>query len=173
MHCHHNILSHTDLVDFESLSDKSLLYGDSWCDDNQNNSTLSASIYYIKKTKLKTKREKRNIFHPEGLKLLTCFPLGFSHLNEHHFWHNFQECLNPLCMCSLETENTSQYLLHCHYHTLFYTDLVDFESLSDCKKVEILLYGDSRCNDNQSNSILSASINYIKKTKCFDCSLFD
>ena len=52
------------------------------------------------------------------------------------------------------------------------TFVADFESLPGSKKVEILLYGDSWCNDNQNNFILSASINYIKKTKPFDCSLF-
>ena len=122
-----------------------------------------------------------NILDPEGLKLLTRLRLGFSHLNEHYFRHNFQECLNPFCTCSLETENTSHYLLHCHHNTPFCTYLtnnvktfvVDFESLSDSKRVEILLYGDSRCDDNQNNSTLSAFINYIKKTKRFNCSLFD
>ena len=44
------------------------------------------------------------------------------------------------------------------------TFVVDFESLSDSKKLEIVLYGDSRCDDNKNNSTLSASINYIKKT---------
>ena len=34
-----------------------------------------------------------NIFHPEGLKLSTRLRLGFSHLNENRFRHNFQECL--------------------------------------------------------------------------------
>ena len=78
------------------------------------------------------------------------------------FWHNFQECT-----CNLETENNSHYLLHCHHDTPFRTDLtnsvetfvVEFESLSDRKKAEILLYGESRCDNNQNNSILSASIN--------------
>ena len=50
---------------------------------------------------------------------------------------------------------------------------VDFESLSDNKKVEILLFGNSRCDDNKNNFMLSASINYIKKTKRFDYFLFD
>ena len=122
-----------------------------------------------------------NIFDPEGLKLFISLRLGFSHLNEHCFRHNFQECLNPLCTCSLEIENTSHYLLHCHHNTPLRADLtnskktfvVDFESLSDSIKVEILLYGDSWCIDNQNNSILSASIKNIKKTKRFDCFLFD
>ena len=69
--------------------------------------------------------------------------------------------------------------MDCHHNTPSRTDLmnsfktflVNFESLSDNKKVEILLYGDSQCDDVQNYSILSASINYIKKTKRFDCSL--
>ena len=52
-----------------------------------------------------------NIFDPEALKLLLCLRLGFSHLNEHRFWHNFQECLNALCTFSIETENTPHYFL--------------------------------------------------------------
>ena len=43
-----------------------------------------------------------NIFDPIGLKLLTRLRLGCSHLNEHKFRHNFQDCLNPLCSYSLE-----------------------------------------------------------------------
>ena len=121
-----------------------------------------------------------NIFNPEGLKLLTRLCLGFSHLNEHRFWHNFQEFLNSLpCTCRLETENTSHSC--CHRNTPFRTDLtksvktfvINFEFLSDSKKVEILLYGDSRCNDEKNYSMLSTSINFIKKTKRFDSSLFD
>ena len=64
-----------------------------------------------------------NVFDQEGLKLLTRLRLGFSHLNEHRFRHNFQECLNPLCRCRLEVENTSHYLLYCHHKTHFRADL--------------------------------------------------
>ena len=42
-----------------------------------------------------------NILDPNGLKLLTRLRLGLSHLNEHKFNHNFKECVNPLCSCSL------------------------------------------------------------------------
>ena len=93
-----------------------------------------------------------NIFDPEGLKLFTRLRLGFSHLNANRFRHNFQECLNALCTCGLETRNSSHYLLHCHYNIPFRIDLtnsvktfyVDFESLPGNKNVEILLYGDCR-----------------------------
>ena len=48
-----------------------------------------------------------NTFDPIGLKFLTRLRLGFSHLNEHRFRHNFQNCMNLLCSCSLEIEDTS------------------------------------------------------------------
>ena len=56
-----------------------------------------------------------SIFDKKDLRLLTRLQLGLSHLNEHKFRHNFQDCLNPLCSCSLEIEDTSHYLLHCHH----------------------------------------------------------
>ena len=37
-----------------------------------------------------------NIFDPVGLKFLNRLRLGFSHLNEHRFRHNFQDRMNPL-----------------------------------------------------------------------------
>ena len=42
------------------------------------------------------------IHNPLGLCLLTRLRLGLSHLNEHKFGHNFKNCVNPLCTCSLE-----------------------------------------------------------------------
>ena len=36
-----------------------------------------------------------------------------SHLREHKFKHNFQDCLNPICSCGLDIESTSHFLLHC------------------------------------------------------------
>ena len=53
-----------------------------------------------------------------------------------------------------------QLLLFCIDLTnILKTFVVDFESLSDSKKVEILLYEDSRWDDNKNNSMLSAPIN--------------
>ena len=54
-----------------------------------------------------------------GLKLLTRLRLGLSHLNEHRFNYNFQNCINPLCTCSQEVESTAHFFLHCHhYHNI-------------------------------------------------------
>ena len=44
-----------------------------------------------------------NIFDPKGLKQWTRLRLGFSHLNEHRFQHNFENCINLLYSCSLVT----------------------------------------------------------------------
>ena len=43
---------------------------------------------------------------------------------------------------------------------------------SDDNKVTLLLYGDSRFDDNKNNFILSASITYILETERFSTSLF-
>ena len=43
--------------------------------------------------------------------------------------------------------------------------------LSDENKVSLLLYGDSRFDDNKNNFILSASITYILETERFSTSL--
>ena len=48
----------------------------------------------------------------EGLKLLTRMRLGLSHLADHKFRHNFQDCLNPICSCGQEIETIIHFLLH-------------------------------------------------------------
>ena len=62
---------------------------------------------------------------PQRLKLLTRLHLGFSHLNEHRFRHNFRESMNPVCSCSLEIKDTFHYLLHCHRFTFHRIDLMN------------------------------------------------
>ena len=49
----------------------------------------------------------------------------------------------------------------------------NFESLSDKDKEAILLYGDSRLDDNKNKFILEAVIVYIKSSERFSGSLFD
>ena len=119
-----------------------------------------------------------NIFDLIGLKLLTRLRLGFSHLNEHKFRHDFQECLNPLCLCNFEIEDTTHYLLHCQYFSEHRINLinsvnsVNFESFSDNNKRDILLYGDRRFDTNKNKIILESTITYIKNTDRFSGSLF-
>ena len=44
---------------------------------------------------------------------MTRLRLGLSHLREYKFNHNFQNCINPFCICGMDMESTSPFLLHC------------------------------------------------------------
>ena len=89
----------------------------------------SKSYAIFRNTLLKLGRPNQNtiynINNPVGLKLLTRLRLGLSQLNEHKFNHNFQNCINPLCSCSLEIESTSHFLLHCHHYTNIHLHLLN------------------------------------------------
>ena len=69
------------------------------------------------------------IFRPIGLKYLTRLHIGLSHLNENMFNHNFQDCINPLCTCSLEPESNSHFFLCCHHYTSLHANLMNEELL--------------------------------------------
>ena len=64
--------------------------------------------YLLKETRPKPS-PLYNIQNPSGIKLLIRLRLGLSHLNEHKFNHNFDDCVNPFCTCSLEPESTSHF----------------------------------------------------------------
>ena len=65
------------------------------------------------------------IYDPLRVRLLNRLRLGFSHLREHKFRHNFAESLNPLRSCSLETEDAEHYFLHCQNNLSFRTTLMN------------------------------------------------
>ena len=74
-----------------------------------------------------------------------------SHLCEHKFKHNFQDCLNPICSCGLDIESASHFLLHCpSFNDERYTLLSTLNKI-DCKLLELtksslsqtLLYGNT------------------------------
>ena len=77
----------------------------------------SDSLNVVKLSLLKFVRPiANNVFdinNPYGLILLTRLRLGLSHLRYHKFRHNFQDCINPICVCGLEIETTTHFLLHC------------------------------------------------------------
>ena len=85
--------------------------------------------------------------------------------------HNFQKCMNPVYSCSLEIEDTSHYLLHCHHFALHCIDLMNnvksicdnFESMIGNNKITLLLYGDSRFDENKNKFLLQSFIKHIKK----------
>ena len=121
-----------------------------------------------------------NIFDPKGLTFLTCLRLGLSHLNEHRFRHNFQDCLNPLYSCSLAIEDI--HIIFCTHHFSHHRVVLlnsvksicdNFEPMPDNVKEDLLLCGDSRFDENINKVILRATMSYIKNTKRFSGSLFD
>ena len=77
----------------------------------------SDSLNVLKFSPLKFLRPVANsvfeINNPYGLKLLTRLRLVLSHLRYHKFRYNFQDCINPICVCGVEIETTTHFLLHC------------------------------------------------------------
>ena len=78
-----------------------------------------------------TAKPTYNIHNPIGLKFLTGLRPGLSHLNEHKFKHNFQDCVNPLCLCSLRIESLSHFFLQCYHFTNIHATLLDDLQLVD------------------------------------------
>ena len=115
-----------------------------------------------------------------GIKLITRLRLGFSHLREHKFKHNFQDTLNPLCSCSIEAESISHYFLHCHFFDALPATLMndlrntdsDLPTVRDENLTNILLYG-NQIYDNKTNQIiLMHVIRYINDSQRSDEPLF-
>ena len=89
-----------------------------------------------------------DIHNPLGLGLLTRLKMGLCHLREHKFNHNFENCVNPLCTCSLEIESTSHFFLHLIYYNNIYTTFLNelksldgnILKLSDITLPNLILY---------------------------------
>ena len=117
-----------------------------------------------------------------GIKLINRLRLGFSHLREHKFKHNFQGTLNPLCSCGTEAESTSHYFLHCHFFDAWRATLMndlrnidreDLPTLRDKNLTNILLYG-NQIYDGKTNEItLMHVMRYIKDSQRSDEPLFN
>ena len=111
----------------------------------------------------------------EGLKLLTRMRLGLSHLADHKFRHNFQDCLNPICSCGQEIEATSHFLIHClNYRCARKTffekiNLIDSNILqqSDLSITNDLLFGSEKLKDDKNNALLTSTIEFIQSTERF------
>ena len=116
------------------------------------------------------------IHHPRGLKLLTRLQLGLSHLREHKFRHNFNDTIDPFCLCGINSVETNEhFLLHCpNYATL---RLKLFDSLRSNNIlilpfvksliIEILLYGSERFDEITNKIIISSVIDFIIQSKRF------
>ena len=144
----------------------------------------NASIKVFKKHLLKEiqpdPRPVYNICKPIGLKLLTRFRFGLSHLNEHRFNHNFENCVNALCTGSLEAETTCHFFLHYHHDhpirlTLFneFCDIdMNSPNLSEEKLLNTILHGASYFSDSENQSVLNSTIKYLTDSNSFSGSTF-
>ena len=60
-----------------------------------------------------------NVDSSEILEFLIRIILGLSHLADHKFRQNFQDCTSPICSCGQEIETSTHFLLLCsNYHSL-------------------------------------------------------
>ena len=116
----------------------------------------------------------------EGLKLLTIMQLGLSHLAEHKFNHDFQDCLNHICSCGQEIESTSHFVLHClNYRSARQTffekiNLIDSNILqqNDLSITKNLLLSSEKLKHDQNNALLMSTIEFILSTERFKYPLF-
>ena len=125
-------------------------------------------------------KDTYGIYDPLGVKLLNRLRLGFSHLREHEFRHNFVDTLNPLSSYCLETENKEHYLLRCQNNLSLPTTLTndlknintEVASLNPNVLLRVILYEDKSFNKETNNKILIPCIKFRKDTQRFEKSLF-
>ena len=143
----------------------------------------SESLTLFKKSILqfirRTPNKALNCHNLIGIKLITRLTLGFSHLRDHKFKHNFLDCFNPICYCGQDIETTVHYLIHCPIfsdeRSIFFNNIQSIDEnvliRSDPKISDTLLLGISSFNDTRNTSILNTTVYYILSTKRFDVPL--
>ena len=122
-----------------------------------------------------------NIHNPYGIKLLTRFRLGLSHLRDHKVRHCFQDTLNPLCDCGNDTEITTHFLLRCpSFHTPRETLLKNIRNINEQilshgegQLIQTFLYDNPNFNFTVNRLILNAKIEYPISTERFKFPIFN
>ena len=107
-----------------------------------------------------------------GLKLLTRLRLNFSHLNEHKFWDNFNDTINPMCSYSKESE--------CDFYSIYRLELLNdiyalkhsLKNFSEENISKVLLYGAEELFFKINSEILNCTIKFIKIADRFRGPLF-
>ena len=102
--------------------------------------------------------------------------LGVSHLNEHKYKYIFQDCLNPLCLSSVDIESLFAFFFPmssfhnciCDPRWWFPVKCTNFfrQSLSG-----FTYWANPKFNSSQNNKILSFYISFIVKSERFNSSL--
>ena len=117
-----------------------------------------------------------NSHHPDGIILLTRLRLGFSHLREHKFRHNFLDTLNPICSCGQDIETTSHFLLNCPQYSNIRTTFLnkikgiksDIIEKSKADLTNILLFGDISLSAEINTFILNSTIGFLLESNRFE-----
>ena len=112
--------------------------------------------------------------------MLTRLRLGFSHLREHKFRHNFQDTIDPICLCGQDIETTIHFLLNCpQYLTnrITFLDKIrmissDLIEKSDNVLSKILLFGDTSLSIENNTLILNSTIEFLVESRRFEGPLF-
>ena len=108
------------------------------------------------------------------LRLLTRLWLGFIHLWEHKFCHNFSNSSRFIC---IDNDETTEHLLQrCHRFANTRSALLDQMSdiikndikvLPEHRLAGIFLYGDNDCNEIANKLVIEATTAFLKLSKCF------
>ena len=120
------------------------------------------------------------IYDPFGVRLINRLRLGFSYLREHKFRHNFPDTVNPLCSCTLETENTEHFFLRCQNNLSARLTLMNelnnisnaINSVNLTDFIKVIFYGDKNFDNVTNFKMITATIKFIKTTKRFEEALF-
>ena len=123
------------------------------------------------------KKNLFNIHDPIGIKSIFQLRVGLSPLKSHKRSHNFQDTPVDTCNCKLNAETTEHFIFHCPFYTeqrrillqilnpiLFANDL---RFLDDKGLLHLLLYGDVKFDYQTNQTILKATINFIKNSSRF------
>ena len=106
--------------------------------------------------------------------------IGFSHLKEHKFKHNFQDSLQPLCSYGNDIESTVHFFLQCPNFTTQRQALLNklkrinasIMAENENSVVRTLLFGRPGFNYSTNKEIINATISFILTAERFNCPLF-
>ena len=109
-----------------------------------------------------------------------CLRLNFNHLNEHKFWHNFNDTVDSMYTCGLELGTTLHYLMRCYLYSTQRLELLNnvcivnpsLKSYFNKKLLNILLYGSEDFSCNMNKEIMKATIKFLKICERFNGLLF-
>ena len=120
-----------------------------------------------------------NVHNAKGITLLTRLRVGFSHLKEHKFRHNFVDAINLLCSCGNFVGSSTHFFLHCtHFSNQRLTLINKINDIdkrifdkNDSHITQTLLFGDEKLSITDSKSILEATIQFLISSGRFDSPL--